>query len=334
MLKSRKLLADYKDELVQKFGYEESLAQDIALMAESIADYYGSEYEDTVLDAVASTKVVVVDTYKNGIRETVQDVLEREGMAEEVKGDEKDSLVGVRGVDGVYRERPNISYNDGEYHVDSVDKIAVINSSYTPDSPYFLGKLAGELLKATKSQLCAYEIDGSTLIVRQGLSVRTEKLSHKGAEVSRKLVSEVGTGLEAGINNYDKLSLIRDSYYSDYDLDGHMSTTLVGGNVLDLLKLRDMVRVAQITKDTTSLKEVFDGNVPEGYDAFVSAVDDLYALEKKRRDAVDPEELVEANDRLEKCFRDRIAPMMRSMRENMKLGVEQNVDYESAKPSL
>lgn len=335
MFSNGKLLADYKDELIQAHGYSEELAQDIAVMADSIVEHYGSEYESTVLDAVASTKVVVVDTYKkSGIRETVHDVLEREGMLEEVKGEERQNLVGVRNIDGIYRERPHISFSNGEYHIDSVERIAVINSSYTPDSPYFLGKLAGELLKAVNSHLRPYEIDGNTMTVRQGLSVRTEKLSRKGDDVTRKFVSETGVGLEASINYYDKMSLIRNSYYTDYDLDGYMTSTLVGGNVLDLLKLRDMVRVAQVTKDTEALTAMFDSHMPEGYQAFVGAVDELYAIERQRASTVDSEELMTANDRLEQVFQDRIVPMMRHMKTSMKLGVGQDVDFESKRTSL
>ena len=82
MFGNRMLLADFKEELMKKFGYSKELANDIAMVAQDLEEQLGTEYLSVILDAIRTTKVVSVDNYKkSGVRETVLDVLDREGIA-------------------------------------------------------------------------------------------------------------------------------------------------------------------------------------------------------------------------------------------------------------
>ena len=81
MFPSGKLIDDYKNELMNMYGYGDSLAEDIAMMASSIVDSLGIEYESVVLDAVLKTKVkTTAGKDKRGIKKTILDVLREEGM--------------------------------------------------------------------------------------------------------------------------------------------------------------------------------------------------------------------------------------------------------------
>ena len=295
---------------------------EIAEIAESIVDYLGSEYEEVVLDAIKTTKVALVGTRPNGVRETVADVLEREGMSDEIAGKSDKDL---RNIEGMYCEKPNIVFREEGYEITSVEKLAVINSQYIPDNIYFLGKLAATLLSAVKSHLRTYSIDGDTLTIRQGLEVRTEKLSHNGNTVSRSLVSDFGHGLEQASTAYDTLSFMRETYYDDYDLHTHGLSVLVAGQLFDGLKLRDIIREAQITKDTRALEEMIDAHTVQGYAEFMRSLDTLRGLEEARNMAAGTDNHMDASDKLEEYYNVVIASIMRNMRTSMRMSVAQDM---------
>lgn len=320
------LLVDFKDSLIDKFGYEEGLAQDITIMAESIIDHLGVEYESVVLDAVANTKVILANGYnKTGIRETIGDILEREDMETDIVGEDRGTLSTLRNLEGIYKEKPHIIYKDGTYKIEDVKKVAVINSEYIPESPYFLGKLAGELLKSVNSHLVSYKIEDDSLIIRSGLHSRTEKLSFENGNVKRELVSERGYGLEEGITKYDQMALMRKSYYDDYDLSNNNMSTLISGTLIDGLKLKEAIHTSQITKDYDPLRELIDNHCSLGYDGLIDTLDNLSRLEKNKNGLVNSNELTNAQEALDEYFQREVVPVLQEMRLNMKLGVDENV---------
>lgn len=311
-------LEEYRDKLIAIFGYEKSLAENITIVADLIIDYYGEEYEAVVVDAIASTKVVLIDQYKRGIRETLQDVIEREEMSESLP--ENVRLHDIRNLEGIYCEKVILSYSDESYSIDSIKRLAVINSEFLPDSPYFQGKLVGELLKACKAHLSAHSIEGSKLITRNGLAMRVEELSFDGNNVTRKLLSERGYGLETGTNEYARRAIVREIFYPFYDLENDLSTTLIAGNILDSLKLRDMIHEAQMTKDFSSLEAVINSNSDVSYEDVLQSIDEFYDLECSLNGLMSDEERQRVQNQIDEKFVQSITPLCVNIGTNLKVG--------------
>ncbi len=319
MFKNGMLVADYKNELMSRYGYREELAEDIAMAAESIVNYLGNEYEDVVLAAIANTKVVTVEGLRdNGIKETVSDVLKREGMSDGLDGktvSDKD----IRNIEGIYCEEPQLTYTEKGYEMVAVKKVAVINSSHEPGNVYFLGKLIGELLKGVKAHLLEYSIEEDKLVVRSGLSEEVSKLSHRGSIVRRKVVERHGYGLEEGMNAYDQLSIMRDDYYSKYELPKHNSAVLAAGVLADGLNLKDTIHEAQVTKDMRILEEICNAHTSCGFESLLTNFDTLHDLENSRNAAIGTEEFDAISSELDEHFVSVIAPSVKEMKVSMKL---------------
>ncbi len=318
------LLSDYRDELVRLYGYDVRLAEDIAMTAQSIEEYFGSEYGQVILDAIRNTKVVLVDGYrKNGVRETIGDVLAREGLSQEALEAMRES--DVRNMEGLYVEEPHIVHGSDGYRIDAVQKVAVINSPYVENSENFLALLSRELMNAVKSHLNAYSIDGDVLTIRHGVAVKVERLYSRDGEVGREKIEEYGYGLENGIANYEKMGLVREAYKDDYDLRTHTLSVLAAGYALGGLKLEEIIRQVQITKDMSGFEELIATHTGMDLKSFLQVFDTLYALERKSIVARsgDKQAADEAQSALEDYYKNQVASLMTTMRTSMKIGLSE-----------
>ncbi len=330
MFGNRMLLADFKEELMKKFGYSKELANDIAMVAQDLEEQLGTEYLSVILDAIRTTKVVSVDNYKkSGVRETVLDVLDREGIALSNVVTHQ-SGKDVRNLEGICAVEPTIiKTSDGfelahdEQGKTMVRKLAVINMQYVPGGVSFLAELTREFTTVITSHLNAHSIEGDTLITRCGLSVSVDKLSQNGDSIERKNVACRGYGLEEGLRGYNKLAVTRECHDDKFDLQSHSLSVLAAGVISDMLKLKDIIFAAQVTKDESELRRVIDEHYSGGYDTFLDNLDVLYDLEKKCTELStgDRQAAMDAMDDLENYYRDTVTSMLREVRISMKIGL-------------
>ncbi len=324
------LLAEFKEELMKKFGYSEELAEDIAMVAQDLEQQLGTEYLSVILDVIGTTKVVSVDKYKkSGVRETVLDVLDREGMtlSNVVK---HPSGIDIRNLEGTYAAEPMIiKTSDGfelardEQGKTVVKKLAVINMQYVPGGVSFLAELTREFTTAITSHLNAHSIEGDTLVTRRGFCVSVDKLIQNGESIERKNVACRGYGLEEGLSGYNKLAITRECYDEKFDLQNHSLSVLAAGVISDMLKLKDIIFAAQVTKDDSELRRVIDEHYSGGYDTFLGNLDALYDLEKRCAELStgDKHVAMEAMDALENYYRGTVTSMLREVKVSMKIGL-------------
>lgn len=316
--KNEKLLCDYKDELIEKYGYDEEMAENLSVMAESFCDHYGEDFRSSIYNALLSCKVIKAQTRQNSACETVKEVLEKEGMEDTVsksplvKEDMKTATVAFKAV-------PRISHEDGAFKIDRVDRVIVLGARFNWESPASLGDLAREFDKLVNSYLNGYTIEGDTLVIKTGLATRTETLKKTTRGIKRTFASSNGIGLERGMNVYTELKLIRESYCSLFDVIGDDYERLIAGFVVDCLGLGEIINVARLTKDTSELQTVFDANMANGYEAFLDEVDKLSSLEVKRVHSLeDNEALSKISQQISSQFCYSIAPLVREMEANLK----------------
>lgn len=324
------LLAEFKEELMKKFGYSEELAEDIVMVAQDLEEQLGTEYLSVILDAIRTTKVVSVDKYKkSGVRETVLDVLDREGMtlSNVVK---HPSGIDVRNLEGTYAAEPTIIKTSDGYELardeqgkTMVKKLAVINMQYVPGGVSFLAELTREFTTAITSHLNAHSIEEDKLITRRGLCVSVDKISKNGDSIERKNIECRGYGLEEGLSGYNKLAVTRECHDDKFDLQSHSLSILAAGVISDMLKLKDIIFAAQVTKDESELRRVIDEHYSGGYDTFLDNLDVLYDLEKRCAELStgDKHVAMEAIDALENYYRDTVTSMLREVRISMKIGL-------------
>jgi hypothetical protein len=312
MLKNKKQLCDFKEEIKAKYGYDEGLAETIAMTAESCIDYMGEEYADLIFEAISSCKYVVAvqqkDKKGNYKLETIYDVAKREGLIEE----DEDSLVNdgdLKRASGAYISKPNLSYSDGEFKIDSVDREIILPYYFDPDGMSSLATISHETKHLIKAFAGEYKIEGNKLHARNGVGGSDYELTESNGKVHKKLVNEIGVGFEEGVNSYDELCLMRECYDSNYEVYGYTSLRITAGYLMDALKLRDMIKFAQLTGNIEELKALFDANMDVGFEGFLKISDKNAELEYRRfATLLDPEASKEALDNLERHFIEEIVP--------------------------
>lgn len=291
------LLNDYKDELIKRFNYEEEFAQEIALMAESLADYFGEEFRSIIYDAIASCKFVKATLRKNSvIHENVSDVMNRENI---FVGENLNGLKTDRG----FFSRPILTFDNGHFKLSSVERIIVLPAHFNSASPESLGILARACIELVKSSYNTYTIRGNVLTTKSGFMIVKENLEYKDGSVVRTVASCIGKSLKRGMDSYDQLCVIRSMYDNLYDVHGEDYERLWAGFILETRGLKDELRLSEIVHDDSQLKDLFKQSMGVSFEKFLVMMDGLAIREEKRLDSlIDADSLITANADLDEYF--------------------------------
>lgn len=307
-------LSFLKDKLVRTFGYGEDEAIGICSVFEDIVAELGSEYAEVVVSSVINTKISFTKYQKNGIRETVKTVLEREGLS--LPSDNKGiSISDVRSIESIYISQPNVVFENGQFSIAGVKRAIVINSPFVEGSPSIDAMLKRELLCAVVSNIGEYSTHKDELVVRQGLMERREQLSVDGdGQITRTLISEKGYGLENGIRDRER----------SFDSQNYSLSLLATLRVLEEFQLEESIQVARVAKATGALRALIDVVLEGGYDKLIASFDTFYDLEKTNIASRigDRESAMKAADELENYYSNVIKPMLQNLKQGLKVAMQ------------
>ncbi len=301
-------LFEYKNNLIEGFGYSEDMAENLAIMAESFSTIYG----DLAYDAIANCKFVQAKRSTKAPIMTVGTVLEDEGVLnDEVKEECKDLRVLV----SKYQSKPIINKTQDGYKIQNIKKVIGLSANFNWDNPDSLGHIASEIDRLIGSTN-GYMIDGNTLEKKEGLISSTGVLSGS-RDVKCNTTSRLGKGLERGINDYTAQKLIISEYGMEYTPISFAYERLIAGYMLDHLGLEDTIRSSRITKDTSQLESVISTTYPGGYNQLLSDIDNLYDLEIKRNNVIgDASKTVDIDDEMSRVYAE-VAEKINKMEVNL-----------------
>lgn len=289
-----KMLCDLKQDLITKYNYSEDLAETIVLTAESIIDYYGKEYESTLLDAIYSCPF-------------------------KIKEPSKRNISSFRNRDGYFSSKPVLTKEGNNVLVGSVQKEIVLPNTFNTDNPAYLGVLNNRMIELVNSTLNEYTINGGELIQRQGLMTTTYSINDD-LELTKQ--SEVGRGLSEGINSYQTLSIMRSDYDQSYEPIGSDYTRIIAGSLIDGLGLKDIIISSLVTKNTSELENVIADNIGISLEEFLKKIDKITELETKMSNTLDDSrESIIAE--IEENFANEVAPLIR----NLNTSLERSEEY-------
>lgn len=306
----KKLLCDYKDELKSTHGYTEETAENIAMMAESIANYYGDDYKDVIYDAIKSCKFISAKNKKSGIMETTEDILKNNGIDTSLT-----SHSDLKSATVAYGAAPTIVAKNGQYELQNVARVMALSPRFSWDNPDSLNNLAIEADRLLGNYLQGYTIDENSLTIREGFRTKSISLSsNKNGEVEGTIVEDVGSGLEEGTVLYEAQSITRENYSPTYDATGYDYTRISMGNIIDNLKLSDLIKTARVTKDKREFVDAIDKISSRGFGALESTLDELYRLETSRRESFqNPQDVDSISRQLDTHFQNEVGPIMVEM---------------------
>lgn len=316
MLKNNEVLFNLKEDIKKKYGYDEEFAETIALVSENVIDHFGEEYTDTIYNAVLNCKYVVAPgnhVDKSGKRvssiKSLGEVMEQEGIT---------GFNSLNGEVSAYVSMPQISYNGGEYTIDSVKRVIGLPSTFNSSNPRSLGMMTRETCKLVKSFNGEYTISGDRMVQRSGISTSEYVLSQNSGSVSKRQVSSRGYGLETGLNFYDELAITRKYIDSDYETYGSPYAQNVAGYLKDHLALDHFIREAEMNGNAADLRNILDQNMPVGYEGLVSSMDTLVDLETERAKSVhDDAKQREVQARLDAFYKNSIAKEISALEVNI-----------------
>lgn len=272
---------DYKEQLKERYGYTEDFAQDLSIMAESITDYLGTSYEEIVHSSMLSCEYCIAGLKKGtNIYETVLDVAKRNGMIENAN---TETIELLKRSESAYLSVPHIENDGDNFQIKDTKKLIVLPRTFDSRSPVSLATLAKESLTLVKSSIGEYTIEGSEIVERRGLAEKRTAISiNDDGNITFGTQKQIGTGLENALTSYDELSVIRSSYDDSYDTQSYPQGRLIAGYLEQNIGLRDLIWEAQITKNKDELALVFNNTMEISYSEFLSRMDKLEEIERKR----------------------------------------------------
>ncbi len=307
---SKELLCDYKNRLIEKHGYGEEFAQDLAIMAESLEEYFGLEYSGIVRDTVLSTTYVQAGRKKrSNMYETTDDVLDRTCKYNEILPREK-KPVGPVGV-----SIPNIIWDGEKFNITEIERVVALPHYFDANNPDSVAGISRETMRLISGSLRGYSIDGNTLTINSGLSQEIHRLTlNPLGDIDLTPIKKVGSGLEEGLLKYDELKFTREYYDPTYDTPQEPTSRLISGFLSDGLGLKDMLKEARMTKDQEPLRNALSAMMDVELDEFSRRMDVIQNLEKlKSKNLSNVDKINELNKAIETYFETDIVPTVRDI---------------------
>lgn len=281
----KKMLIDYKDELIEKYGYSEDFAETLSIVTDSICDDTKDEYSDLIWNAVLSCKYSVHQKPEKKI----SDYSKREGM---------------------FISTPTIESSDKGYVITSVNKEIILPSNFDTESISHIGILTNMTLSLVRSAQNEFNIQGNKLKQRQGVMQKEYDIVNEDGSITLTNPVTTGIGLEKGITSYTELSIMRNDFDSNYESSkGSDFERVVAGTLIDGFGLKDTLNKASISGDYSELEAVIRENTGKSLNEFLSVIDELDALEVQRANStLDSDKLKQSIEKLNRYYENTVAP--------------------------
>lgn len=293
------------EKIVQRHGYDIVFSSFLKDVYYELVKYFKNE--EIVFEALFNTKIVSV--------ENVYDYMKDNDLLEDY-----DTLVtnsDMKRSSGVCQSIPEIIYNPqtNTYNIVSVKRsVAVVNLDLS--RTHSKATLIHELCHLIKSYYNEYTIEGNILISHSGLIESHYELSFDGTKVTKKLIKEIGVGLEEGLTSVDEEEITRNIVDSEYTSSGYGVVNSVARNLLQIPDIRDIIINAQIYHDKS---EIYDKLGIEDYIILEELANKLYELNLEMfSQAFESEKMTETAERIKEILRTEYAPLKSKMESNFK----------------
>lgn len=252
------------EKIVTKYNYSEEFSEFFKDVYNGLINYFGNE--ELVFNALYNTKIVSVKNVYDYFKEN--DLLEKDDSIVQV-GD-------LRRCSGVYQCVPEIIYDENalKYKIINTKRVvAIVN--FDINSSNKKATLIHELCHLIKSYYNENSIEDNRLISRSGLIESIYELQVNNGVVQKKLIKEVGVGLEEGFTSVAEEEISRKIVDKEYNSSGYGVVNAIARNLLKINKMEEIIINAEIYHDYNELFTMLD--VEDFYD-LVKITDKIYEL--------------------------------------------------------
>lgn len=228
----KKDLFAFKNELVNKYKYDEALAESLTIVAESLEDYFGT---NMVYDAISACNYMVSNVSLSKTHELL--------------------LANGLNLSDDLKSKKHYYYSEYDLKRKTIKRVIVLPASFNFDNPLSKAHLIENTLKLVFSYIHEFTVSGDILQKREGVMTKLYKIDNYNLNE----LSSIGYGLEEGIVSYCTQEVIRKYFDDEYDERGIDYQRLTSGYLMDHLNLRDLIIKACLTGDSKELENVFQG---------------------------------------------------------------------------
>jgi len=254
------------ENVINKYNYSKDFSEFLREVYIELVKEYGNE--EIIYEALLNTPIINVNNVYDYLLEN--HYLDDNDLGIVDAGDLKRSS-------GVCSTEPVLDYNldTNEYIIKEIKKVVLVRN-FDINSDEDKGLLIHELCHLAKNYYNEYVINGDILISRNGLIEEVYKLSYDGNKVKKTLVSELGTGLEEGLNYLTEEIIAKRIVSSNYKATGCGISTQIAKNLLEDFDINEILVNAQIYHDK---EELYNKLGMEKFIELESFVDQIYKLE-------------------------------------------------------
>lgn len=243
---------NYIDKLIEKYSYDSKTINALSKILPQLIEYYGEEYEETILDAVYNCEIIACNSYQTITKVEKEKELTKTQKTNQLKD------INLKRNDSTYLTNIKISYDEltNTFNIDKIKRTIVTAHTFNYDSPKGLEVLTYALCKLVKSYEKEYEVKENKLIRKTGLAKEEMLIIKEKDDIYLVTEKETGIGLEEGLTIYDTeqiVSMVLKDKYKCYDYD---SVYTVAQILKEKFKLLDLINYAEITKDDKELSKI------------------------------------------------------------------------------
>ena len=253
----------YLEQLKQQYNYNDKTINALAKIIPALIKYYSIEYEETILSALKETEIICCNSYQ-----TISNIKEQQKLTPTIGTSEIKKIEN----DGTYLSNIKIIYNElqNKYEIIKLNRKIIISHTFNLDSPKGLEVLILNICRLIKSYNEEYQIEGNTLIHKEGLSKTIKKIIKEEDEITLNIQEEKLIGLHIGSLLYDTEQIESIILKDKYNTHQYNYLKLIIKYIKENIELKENLTEDEILKDN-AFKKIYDKE--EDYEKLSNTID-------------------------------------------------------------
>ena len=275
------------EKIIEKFRYNEKLANKLRNIVPGIVEYYGKENEELIINTLLNDEIYITNSNEN-----IYDLIKKLDKSDInfVEDGMTVSDSDLKRASGVSSSIPYISIDEnGNAMLDKVNRFIAFRGLYDLNEEVIISDstLIHEICHSIKSYNNECTLEDNVLTMRSGLIQTKYNVKNIYDKVYCELVEDKNVGIEEGVNEYDTRNIC-DILKIQNSLGGYAFESQVAKGIMEDLQLKDKILAAQFYPETINIEEEynkvfkdnsnhfsamnskFDQVVKKGYDMFAN----------------------------------------------------------------
>lgn len=279
-------MQNYIEQLQIKYDYDDKTINALTKIIPALIDYYGIEYEDTILKAINDTEIICCNSYQ-----TISKIKEEKKLTTKTGNTQLKDIES----EGAYLSNIQIIYNEiqNKYEIIKQNRKIVISHTYNLDSPKGLEVLILNICRTIKAENEEYQVDGNTLIQKEGLSERTYQISMDEENINLDLSQETNIGIHIGSLLYDTEQIESIILKDKYDTHKYDYLRLIIKYIKEVFELKEILNEEELLKNN-AFKNIYQNK--EQFEELSNQIDEclniehemvIYAMNREEKDKLE-----------------------------------------------